>query len=92
MAFIEPLNLEHWFVNVFAGTVTIFFYIAVACIFWFGAKFRMPLAAIFGLVFMFLIIMSQPGLITAPLARLLLIVMIIAASLVLFAILAREQK
>lgn len=92
MAINQPLDFEYWLVNVFAGGITIFFYLAVACIFWMGARFRMPLAAIFGLFFIFVLMMAQPGLITTGLARGILLLLIIVAGLILTAILAREQK
>lgn len=42
MAFNEPFNLYHWFVNVFAGSLEIFFAISFLFIAVMAGMFRMP--------------------------------------------------
>ena len=92
MTFYQPLDLEHWLVTVFAGTPTLFMFLAIAVIFTLGAKYRMPIAGIFGLLFMFVLIMAQPGLIVTGIARVILMLLTIILALALGAIYAREQK
>jgi hypothetical protein len=42
MAFVQPLDLQTIFVNYFAGSMTIFFFIIMAVLAYLAAKFRMP--------------------------------------------------
>lgn len=58
MAWHSPFDLYYWFVNVFAGNMTIFLAIAFIVIASMAAMFRMP-AMIVGLFFsMFIIMLS----------------------------------
>ena len=57
--FIEPLNLECWLVNVFAGTMDIFIFIALIFIAGMGARFRMLNSTLLIMFALFAIIMAQ---------------------------------
>jgi len=62
---IEPLNLETWLMQVFAGSTDIFSTIALIIIVSMAAYFRMNILGIFFSVAVFLLLFS--GFITSPL-------------------------
>ena len=57
--FIEPLNLECWLVNVFAGTMDIFVFISFIFIAAMGARFRMINTTLLIIFALYAIIMAQ---------------------------------
>ena len=56
---IEPLNLQEIFVNYFAGTMTIFFFIITAVFAILAAKFRMPNMIFLILMGLFVVVMAN---------------------------------
>ena len=56
---IQPLNLQEIFVNYFAGSMTIFFFIAMAFFAYIAARFRMPNQVFLILIGLFIIIMTN---------------------------------
>ncbi len=56
MTFIEPLNLEVWLIQIFAGTPEIFAAIALLVITSMASMFRMTLVGLFLMIAMFLLI------------------------------------
>jgi len=58
MAFTEPLNLERIFVNFFAGSMEIFFFIAMAFFAYLAVKFRMPNQVFLILMALFVIMLA----------------------------------
>lgn len=56
---IEPLNLYKIFVNYFAGSITIFFFVAMAFFAYFAAKLKMP-NIIFGILMALFILLLKP--------------------------------
>lgn len=61
---IEPLNLEKWFIQVFAGTPDIFLAIALLVISSMAGYFRMKGLALFFMIGVFLLMFS--GFISSP--------------------------
>ena len=59
MAYIEPLQLETWIVNVFSGNFEVFTGIALIVIAGMGAYFRMPTLALFFMMGLFFAMFSQ---------------------------------
>ena len=59
MVFNEPLNLQEILVNYFAGTLEIFFFIALAGFAFAAAKFRMPNMVFVILMGLFVIVMAN---------------------------------
>lgn len=72
MAWIEPLELQTWFMNVFAGTPDIFLAIALFAISGLAAFFRMPILALFFMIGIFLLLFSS--FITSPIIILIAII------------------
>ena len=62
MVFLEPLDLETIFVNYFAGSREIFFFIAMALFGYLAARFRMPNQIFLILIGLFIILMQPFGL------------------------------
>jgi hypothetical protein len=58
MTFIEPLNMEQWFINVLSGSPDIFLGIAIMVIASMSAYFRMNAMAMLLMITIFLLIMS----------------------------------
>ena len=56
--FIEPLNLECWLINIFAGSIEIFIFFAFIVLSGLAARFRMPNLVMFVLMGLFGILMS----------------------------------
>jgi len=59
MAFTEVLNLEKIFVNYFAGSYLIFYFIAIAFFAYLAARFRLPNFATLMLLGLFVIFMAN---------------------------------
>lgn len=59
MAWIEPLQLRIWIVNVFSGNLEIFGALALMIIAGLGAYFRMPTIALFFMMGLFFAMFSQ---------------------------------
>jgi len=59
MTWIEPLSMEQWVVNVFAGSQDIFLAIALVAIFGLAGYFRMTKLALFFMVGLFFAFFSQ---------------------------------
>jgi len=61
--FIQPLNLECWLVNTFAGTMEIFIFISLMAIAGIGAYFRMLNATVLIMFGLFAVVMAKymPG-------------------------------
>ena len=54
-----PLELQYWWLNVFAGNIKLFFFILLAAVIGLAAKFRMGTAA-FGIIFAtFILLIGQ---------------------------------
>jgi hypothetical protein len=64
MAWIQPLSLETWITQVFAGTPDIFLAIAALAIFSLAGYFRMTVMAMFFMFAVFLLMFS--GFISSP--------------------------
>jgi hypothetical protein len=58
MAFIQPLNFEQWFINVFAGNPDIFGAIAIMVIASMSAYFRMSGVGLFFIIGLFVLMFS----------------------------------
>jgi len=58
MAYLEPLNLRAIFVNYFAGSIEIFYFIAVILFSYLAARFRMPLQVYLVFMIVFVIFLS----------------------------------
>jgi len=58
MVFLEPLNLQELFVNYFAGSMEIFYFITVILFTYLAARFRMPIQVFFILMGVFVIFMT----------------------------------
>jgi len=56
--FIEPLNMEQWFIHVFSGSPDIFLALSIMVIASLSAYFRMNGAAMFLMLSIFLLIMT----------------------------------
>lgn len=56
---IEPLDLQTIFVNYFAGTLEIFFFLAMIAFAIMGAKFRMPNQIFLILMGLFVVVMAN---------------------------------
>jgi len=72
MSFIEPLNLQTWLINVFAGDSTYFSAIALFVIVGLSAYFRMNMLAMFFMIGIFLLMFS--GFINSPIVILIAII------------------
>lgn len=62
MAIIQPLDLESIFVNHVAGSMIIFFFLAIAGFAYLGSRFRMPNQVFLVLMGLFVILMGSFGL------------------------------
>jgi len=58
MALHQPLDLEYWLVNVFAGTAEIFISVALIAIFWLCSKLRVDIGITTLLAGLFLVLMK----------------------------------
>lgn len=61
MVFHLPLDLQYWFVSVFAGSIDLFVILAILGIFMLGAIFRMPYLVILSGIFLFALMISTAG-------------------------------
>jgi len=59
MSWIEPLDLEQWLVNTFAGTTEIFTYVAMIAMAIMAARFQMPNSVAAFMFLLFALIMNQ---------------------------------
>lgn len=59
MAIHEPLDLQYWFINVFSGSLEIFFMVAFVAIAGLAAYFRMSTIAFLMLYSLFIILSLQ---------------------------------
>ncbi len=59
MVFVEPLNLEYIFVNSLAGSMEIFFFVAIALFAYLAARFRMPNQVFLMMVAVFILFMAK---------------------------------
>lgn len=62
MTFNLPLDLQYWFISVFAGNIALFVIIAIIALLFLAGMFRMPLiTTLGGLVLFFLMMSSSAG-------------------------------
>lgn len=59
MALYLPFDLEHWFINVFAGNIAVFMVLAFIVIAFMAAYFRMPNVIYGYMLAVFVIIMAS---------------------------------
>jgi len=59
MAFTEVLNLEKILVSYLAGSMEVFFFLAIIAITWIAAKYRMPNAILAVLLGLFVVLMTN---------------------------------
>jgi len=83
MTLIEPLNLQYWLINTFAGSVDIFVFIALIIITFMSARFKMSLGVYFLMLSIFALIMGGIG------VNYLVVLLVLAGSGVLFSIIKR---
>jgi len=83
MALVEPLNLQYWLINTFAGSVDIFVFIALIIITFMSARFKMSLGVYFLMLSIFALIMGGIG------VNYLVVLLVLAGSGVLFSIIKR---
>ena len=83
MALIEPLNLQYWLINTFAGSVDIFIFISLIIITFMSARFKMSLGVYFLMLSIFALIMGGIG------VNYLVVLLVLAGSGVLFSIIKR---
>lgn len=84
---VEPLDLEHLFVNIFAGSRDIFFFIAVIFLAFLGAKLRMMNETFLLMLGLFVIFLAGAGYATAFYA-----IIIFLAGLFFYSILSKIFK
>lgn len=56
--FIEPLNLQCWFMNIFAGTMEIFAFVSIILIAGLAAKFKMSNELSLTMIALFVVLFS----------------------------------
>ena len=83
MALTEPLDLEYWLINVLAGSVDIFIFVALVVITFLSARFKMSLGVYFIILSIFALIMKGIG------VSYLIVLLVLAGSGVLFSIIKR---
>jgi len=83
MTLIEPLNLQYWLINTFAGSVDIFIFISLIIITFMSARFKMSLGVYFLMLSIFALIMGGIG------VNYLVVLLVLAGSGVLFSIIKR---
>jgi len=83
MALTEPLDLEYWLINVLAGSVDIFIFVALVVITFLSARFKMSLGVYFIILSIFALIMKGIG------VSYLVVLLVLAGSGVLFSIIKR---
>ena len=83
MALTEPLNLQYWLINVFAGSVDIFIFVSLVVITFLSARFKMSLGVYFIILSIFALIMKGIG------VSYLIVLLVLAGSGVLFSIIKR---
>ena len=83
MALVEPLNLQYWLINTFAGSVDIFVFISLIIITFMSARFKMSLGVYFLMLSIFALIMGGIG------VNYLVVLLVLAGSGVLFSIIKR---
>ena len=83
MTLIEPLNLQYWLINTFAGSVDIFIFISLIIITFMSARFKMSLGVYFLMLSIFVLIMGGIG------VNYLVVLLVLAGSGVLFSIIKR---
>jgi len=86
MAIINPLDLETLFVDNIAGSITIFFFLALIVIAFFASKWRMTNMVFLSMVGLFLIFMAGFGFMT------LLVTVIVVGGFVIAWTLSRMTK
>ena len=85
MTLIEPLNLQYWLINTFAGSVDIFIFISLIIITFMSARFKMSLGVYFLMLSIFALIMGGIG------VNYLVVLLVLAGSGVLFSIIKRME-
>ena len=83
MALVEPLNLQYWLINTFAGSVDIFIFISLIIITFMSARFKMSLGVYFLMLSIFALIMGGIG------VNYLVVLLVLAGSGVLCSIIKR---
>ena len=83
MALTEPLDLQYWLINTFAGSVDIFVFVALIIITFMSARFKMSLGVYFLMLSIFALIMGGIG------VNYLVVLLVLAGSGVLFSIIKR---
>ena len=83
MALVEPLNLQYWLINTFAGSVDIFIFISLIIITFMSARFKMSLGVYFLMLSIFALIMGGIG------VNYFVVLLVLAGSGVLFSIIKR---